>query len=513
MPSHLETLLSVNLRLLNPKVTNCYRRKAINGPQLTKKLVAQLLLNLFIFLLMYGLLFSQLDLSKLPGVFGFYSFEFIFMSLSQGMLGIYNIFFANNSKDLLMLPFLQREIFLSKVITVAMNVIPYTLPLLLQFFLTSWRSGINFWISIVLALVLYILISIVTLLSCTVFIFLMLKIKLFAKHAMTLIYTLITLSSAALIAGIFVIDNQKRDSFSMTLPLFQMVQNPFAVENLINWILLLAFLGLLVLLVERLVLPNINENIILSKNLKCRKQRKTINLRDSLKNYNWQLLKEPNVLFQIFGKSIIIPLIYIFSFGFSKIPTNLSSEFFGVFVVSGIVLSLVTTTSSSLFSIIISLDRGNFSMIRSLPISIKGYLKIKFIFAYLIQIIINSILIVIFSIVLKINLIMMCAMFIGSLLGSYLVGLAYFREDYKNRVENWNNIDELFNRNGGSLRKILLLLCNIFFGSAIIIVYGLLISSFPNQKFINTIAFIISSGSSFGIWRYYMVNFWNRLQL
>src|SRR5699024_10612812 len=103
-----------------------------------------------------------------------------------------------------------------------------------------------------------------------------------------------------------------------------------------------------------------------------------------------------------------------------------------------------------LFSIIISLDRGNFSMIRSLPISIKGYLKIKFIFAYLIQIIINSILIVIFSIVLKINLIMMCAMFIGSLLGSYLVGLAYFREDYKNRVENWNNIDELFNRNGGS---------------------------------------------------------------
>jgi len=94
----LKALMSVNLRLINPQLTDRYRKKGVSGIKLTRRLTMQFITNALVFMFIYGFTMFSYDFSKLPGMFTFYVALFILLGFSQSISGIYNIFFA--SKDL-----------------------------------------------------------------------------------------------------------------------------------------------------------------------------------------------------------------------------------------------------------------------------------------------------------------------------------------------------------------------------------------------------------------------------
>ena len=117
--SQLRVLLAVNLRLLNPQLTDRLRKKGASGSALSKKLMRQFYLNALMFLGIYGLTMLAFDFSKLPGMFTFYVALFILLGVSQSISGIYNVFFAGNDLvEYLPLPFRNQEIFMSKILVV-----------------------------------------------------------------------------------------------------------------------------------------------------------------------------------------------------------------------------------------------------------------------------------------------------------------------------------------------------------------------------------------------------------
>ena len=154
-----KALMAVNLRLLNPQMTSKYRKKGLVGTKMTKKLLLQFVFNLLIFGVIYGFSMFTIDYSKMPGMFTSYILMFLILGISQSMFGIYNVFFAG--KDLnsyAPLPFKQSEIFISKIVTVVLNIVPFTIPLVTILFLTGMRNGVTLPVNLVVSLISYLLV-------------------------------------------------------------------------------------------------------------------------------------------------------------------------------------------------------------------------------------------------------------------------------------------------------------------------------------------------------------------
>lgn len=520
----LKALLAVNLRLLNPQVTDRYRKKGKSGRTLTKKLTLQFFVNMFVFILIYGVTMVSFDFTKLPGMFTFYVGLFVLLAFSQSISGIYNIFFAG--KDLanyLPLPFQQQEIFLSKILIVSFNVVPFTLPMLLVFILTGWRAGMMIPLAILLGLIAYLLINAVILLACSLIVFGLTKTKLFRDHQNLVINGLMIITTIIAVGGIMLINSNNsssgaeldRPTIQFLLPVFQMFAQPFSKMSGITWLGLVVLLVFFGSLIKKFVLPHLSEQLTQANNAfsSSSSKHKGIHrhgLKKNLDQYNRLLLKEPNLLLQVIMNSVMIPLVFTISFGFAKIPTDLPMKWIGVFFVGGILFSLLTTTQTSLIGNLISLDRKNFEFVETLPISMTDYLKRKFQLGYWFQLIINAILILVVVIVLKVGWLMLLALLVGNILGTYFVSQHYFSRDYRLRVTNWTNVTELFNRGGGNLGMVATMFANIFVSGIVIAAYAFAIYLIPYPALINEMVFIAIVIGVYFVWRHYQQSFWKK---
>jgi len=523
-----KALLAVNLRLVNPQVTDRYRRKGKSGRELTKKLQLQFWLNLFIFLMIYGFTMFSFDFSKMPGMFTFYTGLFVLLAFSQSISGIYNIFFAG--KDLnsyLPLPFRQNEIFLSKILIIVSNVIPYTMPLPVVFFVTAWRAGLFIPLAILLALFVYLIILTIVLLICSLIVFGLTKTKLFQQHQSIVMNVLLAVTMVIAVGGILMMNGQDdydatgglqdRKPLTVFLPLFQIFKNIFSVSSGEAWLELIALLLIFGGIMKYFILPHLTEQLTIvnstaADSFKKHKYIRRSNLQQILDSYNRQLLKEPNLLLQILSNSIVIPIIFIFSFGFAGVPNNLPAKWLGVFFVAGIAFSGMTINQSSLIGNLISLDRTNFEFIKSLPISMSKYLHRKFLLGFVFQMIINVLILVVATVVLKLSLAMLLALILGSALGTYLISQHYFSRDYKLRLTNWTNVTQLFSRGGGNLGMAASIFISIIVGVAVIVVYSILISIEQIALMVNGIVAISLIVISILLIKYYQKNFWKQFE-
>jgi len=527
--NQVRALIAVNLRLVNPQVTDRYRKKGKNGSELTKKLSLQFLTNALLFMFIYGFTMLEMNFSKLPGMFTFYVGLFVLLAFSQSISGIYNVFFAG--KDLasyLPLPFRQKEIFLSKIIIVSLNVIPFTLPLLVAFFITGWRSGMMISLAILMAIVVYLLILVIILLMCSLIVFGLTKTKIFREHQTMVMNILMALTLVIASVGILMMNG--RDNYSSTgatldrtpidifLPLYKIFKTPLSAESGMSWLGIVGLLLIFGVLLKYIILPHLNEQLTIANSalVNSNQKHKRVHRRSVAKMldaYNLQLLKEPNLLLQVLSNSIMIPIIFIFSFAFTDLPSNLPLKWMGVFFVGGIVFSGITINQASLISNLISLDRMNFEFVKSLPISMKKYLQRKFLLGYLFQIVINMIVILIAAIILKINWVMALALITGSILGTYLISQHYFSRDYRLRLTNWTNVTQLFSRGGGNFGMAATMLLNIIVGLVIIVSYSLVIAFMSQSLMINVIVMLLIIIGSIFIRRYYQQKFWNKFEI
>jgi len=522
----LGALLAVNLRLLNPQATDRYRKKGKTGAELTNKLKLQFLTNTILFLAIYGFTMFSIDFSKKPGMFTFYVGLFVLLGISQSISGLYNVFFAGKDiNSYLPLPFRQSEIFLSKVLIVAFNVIPFTLPLLIAFFLTGWHSGIMIPMAVVMALVVYLMIMTIIFMFCALIVFALTKTKVFREHQSLVMNGLMGITMVIAIGGIMLMSNSDnysatgasydRSVISIFMPIFQIFNVPVSINSGISWLGLLALLAVFGGILKYLIVPQLSEqlttvNSAMLNGTSHRKAAKRQGLNANLDSYNWQLLKEPNLLLQVVMNSVMIPVIFIISFSFAKLPSDLPLKWIGVFFVAGIAFSSFTTNQSALVGNLISLDRANFEFVRSLPFSLKQYLHRKFLFGYLMQFILNVVIVIIMSVVLKAGLIMALALICGSAWGTYLMILHYFSRDYRLRLTNWTNVTELFNRGGGNLGMVTTMFVSVFISVIVIVVYSMLLINTPWAAMINIVVLAVILITSWLLLRHYRVKFWNQ---
>lgn len=520
----LRALMAVNLRLLNPQVTDRLRKKGKSGAALTRKLWSQFLLSSIVFLVIYGMAMAAGNLSKMPGMFTFYVAIFILLAFSQSISGIYNLFFAG--KDLnsyLPLPFRQKEIFLSKILTVSFNVIPYTLPLLMAFFLLSWQSGTMIPLAIVMAVVVHLLIMALIFMLCSVIVFALTKTKLFHDHQNLVMNALTGITMILVIGGILLMNQGNssssesfdRNPIAILMPIFELFNKPTSLISGLTWLGLIGLILIFTGIVRFLILPKLSEqltavNTAMLSGSHRRQNVKRSGLNANLDAYNRQLLKEPNLLVQVIMNSVMIPVIFMFSFAFAKVPNGLPLKWLGVFFVAGLAFSTFTVNPASLVGNLISLDRANLEFVESLPISMKHYLQRKFLLGYLLQLALNILMIVIIAIVIKAGFVMSVSLVLGTILGTYLVSLHYFRRDYRLRVTNWTNVTELFNRGGGNLGMMATMFGALFVGVIIIVAYSMIIMLTPFSVLVNLIAATLIIVLSVLILKHYQTKFWKR---
>lgn len=526
------TLLNVNLRLNNPQVTNQLRKKGKTGKRLSRSLWRQNVSQGLIFVLLYGGLMVTLDFSKFPGFFTHYAALFLLIAVSTGISSIYNVFFdAQDLSSYLSLPFKMRDVFISKIVVVAATITPLILPLFVLFLLTGWRAGVWLPATILLALLLFLLVLIISLALCSLIVFSLAQTAVFKKHRQLVTTGLLFFSLAIMVVGILVINNQAnnvsgslRDQaiLQLFLPLFQVLVQPGTLTGLRSALLILAVAAILIVLIRMLIMPKLFESLLQDRQAiqaKKNSASKTTNrtkstptaLRGILWRYNRQILMAPNLLLQILTSSLLTPVIFIVSVGFSDEISlgSLDWHWSGVFFVGGLFLALLTVNQYGFIANLISLDKKNFDYVRALPVSLRYYLQQKFQLGFLVQAGLNLLVTLLIKVFFNIPWTLFFVLVLGTLWGTYLLCLRYFSRDYRMLNLNWTDLNQLFNRGLGRWGLLLLLSVAFILGLGLIGIYSFAVFTWHNPLLDLAVfaAFLILG---LVIRQYYQRHFWQK---
>lgn len=514
-------LLQTNLIYVNPQNTAQLRKKGKTGAALSKGVLRQSLLISLIFIFMYTLIMMAIDFSKLPGYFTYYVALYTLMGMSQSITSVYNVFFE--SKDLpqfLPLPFSQKEIFTAKFAVVAITVIPFLLPLLALFFLTSLRSGDFFLISGLISLLLFFLIFLLVFALCTLVVFGLTKTKFFANNKKLFSTVLLVVPLIVMVGGIMLIQLSQPDystASSLTdrgliwpfVPFYYLAHQVWSLPALGSLLGIIVLLALCWQLIAHTIIPDLYKLTDMRNIAKKKRHVMGQGLSKLLLRYNSGLVKDPSLLMQVLSTTILLPVVMMITFGMSAQISlqELSLSFGGVFFVAGIVFSMTTIGPASFVANLISMDRENFLFVRSLPLSLKHYLRIKFWYGTGLQMVITGILLVIGSLVLKIPVLLALALILGDILGSYLMALRYFKRDYRLLNLTWTNVSQLFNRGGGNYLLMLSLFGFMIGGGILVGLYAAGVA-FGFALLLNSIVVIVIAAVSILLHVYYQRSFW-----
>lgn len=521
----IKSLFSVNLLYANPQATQRQREKG-KTKNLTQSLLIQYGLVSLIMLPFFGLMMLAIDFPKYPGFFTFYCALFALMTFSQALSAILNIFYESKDfRDYLPLPFENVNIFAAKFLVVIFVILPYLMPLLVLFGITGFRA--NGVIGLFLGLVGFFLFALLFLLLSTWLITFLVQSKIFQRYKKVSQTILLLISMVGIFAGIMYLNNAQttisatgklldRGTFLPFLPFWKWLVNPFSFYSLFSFlffiILLIALYYVFTLLVVpemfKILLEESKETRIVQK----RKIRRTRNFTSQLRIYNLGLIKNPTLWIQMLTGSFIFPLAMLP--GLLSSGLNLSKldlKFFAIFPIIGISLAFLTINNSSLPSMIISLDRENFNYFKSLPMKLNFYLRVKFHFAFFIQLVLDLILSLVIGILLKVPVTLLFGLLIGNVIGVYLISLHYFVRDWHLLNLNWTALTQLFTRGSGGFRVFIIFFATLLGAGALIGAIIALIIFIPYPLVVN-LALVLLLGFSVGvILHFYQKNFWNNL--
>ena len=479
----------INLLYSNPQAVEKKRNKeAKTGkPSRISAPMSVLLSNLFIlvlFMALYGFMLGNMNFMEYPGFFTIYILMFSAITILQGFYTIYNLFYESKDKEYyLPLPFTSGEIFGSKLIVIFLTVIPYLAPSGVIFYMAARDASRSVLPSFLTALLLFLLLLAVVFMVAIVFVHFITKLTVFQKHQKTMTTALYTISSIGMVVIIFFISNLSTNAdvnIGQVLPdytplpfirVFHVAAtNPFsseALKGLALWFILLLVLSFIL---YKWIIPNfyratidqpvrsektnrVEEKVTNEKKKgttrKVTKQPATVN--QSLWKYNFGLIQDGTLMMQFLSSSIILPIFMLGPLLLNGLELpEIPPYFWGLFFFAGFVYTFLTLSSISIVGVIISLDRENFLYMKSLPFSMKNYLRLKFLFAFTVQSSLPVIVSIILMIVAKVPLIFGISFVLGLLIGLFTMSQFYFVRDYRFLNLDWQNLTELFGRGGGN---------------------------------------------------------------
>lgn len=477
----LKELIRVNLLFANPQVTQKGRLKGKSGTPLIRSILSQYVLSAIIFVFVYGLIMIQTDFSKQPQLFTYFVALFSVLGLSQTINAIINVFLE--SKDLpayLPLPFTPRAIFSAKLIVVSLTVVPFLLPIFVLFLLSGIKAQVSLILAVLIALVLFLLCLLFLYLISSLLVFSLARTHFYKKHKKIVTSALLFITTGLVIVGVLVLNQS--DALETTngapalvvfLPLFYLTTQVLSLASLYSLIGLIGLLSCLLLIFRFFIFPRFYEELIEISTIQgnpTRKIKQQQSLTKLLWSYNLQLIKDPNLLLQVFSSSLVFPIIFFFSFGFSNVwnLSGVGNQYSVTLFYGGVLLSYLVTTPLSLVAILLSLDKENYLYIHATPISIRYYLRQKFLFGFIVQSILTFILATLAYFLFHMSLSLWIAFILGGILGSSVFSQVYFWRDFRLFSSHWTDLTQLFSRGSGTFGLLLLQFGGLVGGGLII---------------------------------------------
>ncbi|WP_205015698.1 ABC transporter permease [Streptococcus porcinus] len=512
-------LVKINILYSNPQALTALKKKQAKKPKANfsayKSMLRNQIMMSILFLFIYVFMFVGVDFSRYPGYFSFYIALFFVMSTITAFTALYTIFYESNDVKLYVhLPIKASELYLAKIFSsVGMGSL-FLMPLLSLYVIAYWQMK-----GLIMAIPMAIIMFLVTFFSSNVIaIYLNAwigKIIVRSPRRKLISTLLLFLSSIGAIGLIFFLNATNNSKMMqgahlvdrVLVPYFRgfydvMVQ-PFGMNVLIHFWLPLALLLLMAYGIVTGIMPKYYQEALYTgerrKQIKVDKKGKTkaVSQAKSLKSlmikHHLSTLQDSNLLIQTY----LMPLIFVISFMApimnmkNSLADFLGYEYFGVSFLVGGIIAAMATTSSTFIGVGLSLERDNFTYIKSLPIPLKAFVREKFYFLLLLQISVPVILYIVIGALLGLHYLIILTMVLGLILVSFIQGQYMYMRDIKYLTLDWQNLTQLFTRGGSQWLTASLIFGSLIVGLGLVVLVVFLSLMTKEALLINSLVFFV----------------------
>lgn len=469
-------LIKINILYSNPQSLANLKKRQEKHPKENfkayKSMMRQQALMIAMFLVIYLFMFIGVDFSHYPGLFSFDVAMFFIMSTLTAFSSLYTIFYESNDLKLYIhLPVTSEELYIAKIVSSLGMGAVFLMPLISLLLIVCWQLLGN-PLSILVAIVLF-LVLLVSSMVLAIYINAWVGKIIVRSRKRKLISTIMmfvsTFGAFVLIFAINISNNKRTMTDGVftdypTIPYFKgfydVVQAPFATVALLNfWLPLLLILAMVYGIVTKVMPTYYREAFYISNENKVKQTKKPVNrphqnqsLAQLLRKHHLLTLQNATLLTQTY----LMPLMYVMLFigpslsrgtGFFK---HISPDYFGVALLFGVSLGVMCATPTSFIGVGISLEKDNFTFIKSLPITLKKFLMDKFCLLVGLQLIVPMVIYLVFGLfVLHLHPLLTIAFCLGYALSLIVQGELMYRRDYRLLDLKWQDMTQLFTRGDG----------------------------------------------------------------
>ncbi|BAQ24251.1 ABC transporter permease [Streptococcus troglodytae] len=526
-------LIKINILYSNPQALTTVQKKREKNPdkQLAayKTVLRQQLFLLILFLFIYSTMFLVVDYSKSSGYFSFQVALFSTIAIISGFTTLFAVFYdSNDIKLYLPLPVKEKEVYLAKLISSQGGSLPFLMPIISLFGIAYWQMTHSILLAIIATIINFLLLLLAINSISIILIYLIGQVLVKSAHK-KLISTILMFFSIALAIGVLFYVQFTNQSVNesgrvkmMSLPYFRgfhdIVINPFSTASLLNFWLGIVVTIILLVFIQRTIISHYFEQFLAiqegqSNKKKVKLRRKDTSLAQTLRKHHLDTLKDATLLIQ----SYLMPLIFIIAFigpilsSGKSLFQNISSDFFGIAFIIGIILGSFIATPTSFMGVGISLEKENYTFLKTLPISFKTFLKQKFYYLLAVQ---AGFLVFIYLIIglflLNIPIILLISFIIGMVLSTFILGELMYWRDYRLLTLHWQNVAQLFSRGSGQWFLMAVIFGNLLIGS-FLLVLAIIVSLKTSVLGVGITLVVLVLLLFGGLHRFIQQRFWKKL--
>lgn len=485
-------LIKINILYSNPQALTTVQKKREKNPDKQiaayKTVLKQQLFLLILFLFVYSTMFLVVDYSKSSGYFSFQVALFSTIAIVSGFTTLFAVFYdSNDTKLYLPLPVKEKEVYLAKLISSQGGSLPFLMPIISLFGIAYWQMTHSILLAIIATIINFLLLLLAINCISIILIYLIGQVLVKSVHKKLISTILMFFSTALAIGVLFYVQftnqsvNESGRVKMMSLPYFRgfhdIVINPFSTASLLNFWLGITITIILLVFIQRTIISHYFEQFLsiqegqpTKKKVKLR--RKDASLAQTLRKHHLDTLKDATLLIQ----SYLMPLIFIIAFigpilsSGRSLFQHISSDFFGIAFIIGTILGSFIATPTSFMGVGISLEKENYTFLKTLPISFKTFLKQKFYYLLAVQ---AGFLVFIYLIIglflLNIPIILLISFIIGMVLSTFILGELMYWRDYRLLTLHWQNVAQLFSRGSGQWFLMAVIFGNLLIGSFLLV--------------------------------------------
>jgi|GEM_PF-1061156 len=486
----------INLLYANPMTSSNVtgRKKFQNRERAISPLILRnYMIGTVVILVLYGAMFYGTNFFAMPSFLDSLLGIITLMNLVNNFTLFFNVFYESNDADSYMsLPISSKTVFLSKLSVVGITSAQLSvmvIPLFTKFF---YDMGSNLLVAILMGLVNFILFSAFTICLNIGLMLLMAKTSLLTKLRTKIIVILTVIAMAANIGLIILIQDYTRDSINQSyfglvgvsdLPISSLLIEPYG--ELIFVGVAVAIIAITYLILTRIGIKGLYKNIRRiqqgrfdgqDEKAKLKEEKSKAKLMKSdgisvptkirppfkiMLKHNMSLLKNGTLIAQLLVPILMPVIVVLPQIGNLQHPVvNFFLQQHGVsfMMIMGTIVAVIGNAGNSISAMLISLDGAMYEYIKSLPLSRKSYINMKYLTSVVIQSVLPSITLLVFGLFMEMNPIAIVAGVVTFLIFNGALALLWTIYDYNHVITHWQSVNQLITRAGRVLPVIITLL-------------------------------------------------------